>query len=305
MSFRKKGFGELTVNRSFSRVVFSTFTVIALGMMGRPVAASDVDDMAAGGRALPVAPVHNWSGCYLGGYVGGVTESREVNAWNPSSSGGTIPAHTFYDPIGTKLPPNPYDVGEFNYDLNPSVIGGGTLGCNWQGAASPFVFGVEGEAGYMKISASAVSRYSEVVGTNTVTSTTIGDWDALITGRFGAAWDRILVYFKGGVGFTDIKSSIINNCATGPCTFGPLTATGGSTQPFWVAGIGVEYAFSRNWSVKGEFLNLGMYKKYDVCGPGSGPAAGATFCGMHSIEGLRTYKLGVNYYFDTAIAAKQ
>jgi uncharacterized protein YhfF len=37
------------------------------------------------------------------------------------------------------------------------TTGGGTLGCNWQGA-SPFVFGIEGEGGHMKVSASAVVR---------------------------------------------------------------------------------------------------------------------------------------------------
>jgi hypothetical protein len=44
--------------------------------------------------------------------------------------------------------------GEFNYDLGSSVIGGGTLGCNWQGA-SPFVFGIEGEGGYSPLPSSA------------------------------------------------------------------------------------------------------------------------------------------------------
>ena len=52
--------------------------------------------------ALPPANVaaYNWTGCYLGGYVGGATQSREVNAREPSSIGGAIPAGTYYDPIG-------------------------------------------------------------------------------------------------------------------------------------------------------------------------------------------------------------
>jgi hypothetical protein len=34
-------------------------------------------------------------------------------------------------------------------------IGGGTLGCNWQPVGSPFVLGIEGEVGYMKLEGSA------------------------------------------------------------------------------------------------------------------------------------------------------
>jgi outer membrane immunogenic protein len=251
-------------------------------------------------EAPVIAPVtlYNWTGCYLGGYVGGARQSRQVNAWDPTSTGGAFPAGTFYNPIANNLPANTVDAGEFNYDFRSSVIGGGTLGCNWQGA-SPFVFGIEGEGGYMKVSASAVSPYSSGTGSDTIASTRIGNWYASVAGRFGATWDRVLVYFKGGVGFSNIKSSEIDACTTAPCSPGLLTATGSSNRPFWVAGVGVEYAFNNNWSVKGEFLVLGMYQKYAVCGPGAAAAAGSTFCGLHNIEGVHTFKVGVNYYFNT------
>ena len=146
----------------------------------------------------------------------------------------------------------------------------------------------------MKVSASAVVPYSSGTGSDTIASTRIGDWYAAVTGRFGAAWDRVLVYLKGGVGF----SNIVDRTYHCPQP-GPLTATGSSNQPFWVAGVGVEYAFNNNWSVKGEFLVLGMYQKYAVCGPGAAAAAGSTFCGLHNIEGVHTFKVGVNYYFNT------
>jgi outer membrane immunogenic protein len=251
---------------------------------------------------LPGA-AYNWTGCYLGGYVGGARQSREVNAWDPTSTGGVFPAGTFYNPIGNNLPPNKVDIGEFNYDLGSSVIGGGTLGCNWQGS-SPFVFGIEAEGGYMRVSASAVAPYSVGTGSDTVASTGIGDWYASVSGRFGYAWDRVLLYLKGGVGFSNVNSSVIDACSAAPCSPGQLTATGSANQPFWVAGVGVEYAFNNNWSVKGEFLNLGMYKKFEICGPGAAAAAGSTFCGIHNIEGVRTYKVGVNYHFNTPIVAK-
>ncbi len=252
-------------------------------------------------EAPPAVAAYNWTGCYLGGYVGGALESRQANAWDPRSTGGVFPAGTFYNTSAGLNPDN--EGGNFNYDLHGSVTGGGTLGCNWQGA-SPLVFGIEGEAGYMKVSAAYPVPYSFPTGSDTSSSTTIGNWDAALTGRVGYAWDRVLVYLKSGVGFANINTSFIDACAAAPCSPALLTATGGSRQPFWVAGVGVEYAFNNDWSIKGEFLVLGMYKSFAVCGPGEAAAAGSTFCGKYNVEGAHTFKMGVNYHFNTPLVAK-
>jgi outer membrane immunogenic protein len=290
------------IMRNLNLIVSAGITVSAIYGIGAANAA-DLPARTYTEASPPVVAAYNWTGCYLGGYVGGARQSREVNAWDPISTGGVFPAGTFYNPTANNHPANKVDVGEFNYDLGSSVIGGATLGCNWQGV-SPLVFGIEGEGGYMRVSASAVAPYSFGTGSDTVASTRIGDWYAAVTGRFGYAWDRVLVYLKSGVGFSNINSSVIDACAAAPCTPGLLTATGSSKQPFWVAGAGVEYAFNNNWSVKGEFLVLGIYKTYAVCGPGAAAAAGSTFCGKHNIEGVHTFKAGVNYHFDTPILAK-
>jgi outer membrane immunogenic protein len=284
-------------------VVSATFGIGSANAADLP-ARTSTEAPAPAAPPPPAAAVYNWTSCYLGGYVGGATQSREVNGWDPRSTGGVVPAGTFYEPNANNHPANDVDIGEFNYDLHSGVIGGGTLGCNWQGA-SPYVFGIEGEGGYMKVSGSALTIYSTNAGTNdTIASTRIGNWYASVSGRFGYAWDRVLVYLKGGVGFSNVSSSVIDACTAAPCSPGLLNATGSSHQPFWVAGIGIEYAFDNNWSVKGEFLNLGMYKRFEVCGPGGAAAAGSTFCGIHAIEGVRTYKMGVNYHFNAPIVTR-
>ena len=43
----------------------------------------------------PAVVAYNWTGCYLGGYVGGALQSREVNAWDPRSTGGVFPVGTY------------------------------------------------------------------------------------------------------------------------------------------------------------------------------------------------------------------
>lgn len=275
-------------------LIFSTVVAVSaiFGIGAAKAADLPVRTSTEAGAIEPVT-LYNWTGCYLGGYAGGARQSRQVNAYDPVSTGGVFPAGTTYNPTA-----NNAVGGEFNYDFGSGAIGGGTLGCNWQGA-SPFVFGIEGEGGYMKLSASGVSPYSFGTGSDTVASTEIGDWYAAVTGRIGAARDRVMVYLKGGVGFSNIRSSEIDGCTAAPCSPALLTATGGSSRPFWVAGAGVEYAINTNWSVKGEFLILGMYDKYAVCGSGAAAAAGSTFCGLHNVEGVRTFKLGLNYYFNT------
>jgi outer membrane immunogenic protein len=72
----------------------------------------------------------------------------------------------------------------WNVPLDSSVIGGGTLGCNWQPVGTPFVFGVEGEGGYMKLEGSALDplinpglTVAAVRGTPDVLgSARVGDW---------------------------------------------------------------------------------------------------------------------------------
>jgi outer membrane immunogenic protein len=292
----------MAVIRSLLIAGISALVLLGMAIYGLGVA-SAADTVVDEKARPPTAAPHNWTGCYVGGYLGGATQSRQVNAWDPKSTGGVFPAGTFYNPAANGRPANAVDIAEFNYNLDPGAIGGGTLGCNWQGA-SPFVFGIEGEGGYMKLSGSTVVPYSLGTGSDTVASTRIGDWYAAFTGRFGYAWDRVLVYLKGGVGFSNINSSVIDACSAAPCSPGLLTASGSSDQPFWVGGVGVEYALNGDWSIKGEFLNLGMYKKLEVCGPGAAAAAGSTFCGIHNIEGVRTYKVGVNYRFNTPDVAK-
>lgn len=166
------------------------------------------------------------------------------------------------------------------------------------------MFGIEGEGGYMRIAASPIVPYSFGTGSDTVAKTRIGDSFAAVTGRVGYAWDRVLVYLKSGAGFANIHASETDACSAAPCSPGLITATGSSHQPFWVAGAGVEYAFNNDWSAKGEFLVLGMYKTFAVCGAGAAAAAGSTFCGKDNIEGVHSFKVGVNYHFNTPIVAK-
>ncbi len=258
----------------------------ALGLLGAtlliagPAVAADLGPRPAY-KAPPFAPVFTWTGCYIGGFAGGAS-GADVNATELSTSSGT-----FYNGTGT-----PY-----SYRTDASAIAGGTVGCNWQPGGTQWVLGVEGEGAYLHSKGSAVDPNSVAqFGSDTVDSTKIGDWYAVVAGRLGYAVGPWLVYAKGGAAFTKVNSSVIDACNTpGVCGTALITATGSSSPVSAAVGGGLEYALTDHWTVKGEYLWLGINPSFSVCGVAS---TGSTFCSAHTVgNGISTGKLGVNYKF--------
>jgi len=71
-----------------------------------------------------------------------------------------------------------------------------------------------------------------------------------VTGRIGAAFDRLLVYGKGGVAFAhDINT--LNDIAA-------CMASTDLNRVGWTAGAGLEYAFNQNWTARIEYDYLGF-----------------------------------------------
>src|SRR4029078_3737370 len=74
---------------------------------------------------------------------------------------------------------------------------GGTAGYNWQGAGSPWVFGLEGDIAWTNIRGSSALCGGLICETR-------NNWFGTVRGRVGYAWDRFLPYFTGGVAFGDV-----------------------------------------------------------------------------------------------------
>jgi outer membrane immunogenic protein len=235
-------------------------TVAAIGFAGTASAA----DLAV--RPVPVyAPVFNWSGCYLGGYVGGAWNAENVQVFDVNGYNG-------------------FPLNYWSYDTDSSFIGGGTVGCNWQPIGSPWVFGIEGEIGAIDIKGTGYDPYDPFFSINSTTK--IGDWYGMVTGRLGYAWDRVLVYAKGGAAFLDVENTV-----TDPILNPGFIATNKESVATWTVGGGLEYAFNWNWSLKAEYMFIGL-DNYNACG-----AFGTTFCWNHDFEGIHTAKIGLNYRF--------
>jgi outer membrane immunogenic protein len=252
----------------------------ALGLLGATLLIAGPAVAADLGSRPFYKPAFTWTGCYIGGFAGGASGAG-VNANELSS-----PSAGFYNVTGT-----PY-----SYRTDASAIAGGTVGCNWQPAGTQWVLGVEGEAGYLHSKGSVPDPNSAPFAFDTTDSTKIGDWYGVVAGRLGYAVGPWLIYAKGGAAFTHVSSSIIDT-STAPPGIAVINATGSSSPVSAAAGGGLEYALTDHWTVKGEYLWLGINPSFSVCGVGVGIST-ANYCSGHTVgNGMSTGKLGVNYKF--------
>jgi outer membrane immunogenic protein len=261
-------------------------------------------EMASKSVALPGTAGSNWSGCYAGGYAGAAWGRDSVDTFDPSAKVASVfgPPPFVQTPFystgaGLSAAPAPY-----SYNLGASGMGGGTLGCNFQAASSRIVWGLEAEAGVLRLTATVQNPYTTAFGLNDTTdSTTVGNWYGAVAGRLGYSVADMLFYLKGGVGFTHVAAESLDLCITGTggCGSQALFARGSANPVFFVAGGGAEWAFLQNWSVKAEYLFLGIDQNFAACGPGGGRLflPNLTFCANHHVGGLHTAKIGVNYKF--------
>jgi outer membrane immunogenic protein len=158
----------------------------------------------------------------------------------------------------------------YSASANGGVVGG-TLGFNYQ--MNAFVFGVEGDFDWSGINSSTVTAICGATG-NCQTGNT---WLSTLRGRIGFAADRIYFYGTGGGVFGNEQ-----------ITANGVTNT--KTQAGWTAGVGVESAFTENWTAKIEYLyaNLGTGTCASACG------------GVPISVGLtdNLIRAGVNYKFN-------
>lgn len=224
-------------------------SVVSLGLAGLG-SASAADMAVKAARPMP-APVmvYNWTGCYIGGNVGGLWVDTDWTTSTGADSGG----HTA-----------------------SGVTAGGQIGCNYQ--TGPWVFGVEGMFNWADADGSHVSPAG-------LTQTTNTNWLANVTARTGYAFDRSLIYVKGGGAWIDQSN-------TATTVGGTLFDTGDHTRSGWTVGAGYEYAFAPNWSAKIEY----NYMDFGNKSPAFCPAAGA--CGTFNVDQTAQVALfGVNYRF--------
>jgi outer membrane immunogenic protein len=257
---------------------------LALAGLTLPAGAADLGARPIGkAPAIAPPPIFTWTGCYIGGFVGGAFAERDVLNVDVGGPPGTA---TFGVPWNA-----PLNHGWIT-ELDSSFIGGGTVGCNYQWPGSSFVIGIEGEVGFLSLEGTAADPLSPNL--DTIATTKIGDWYGMITGRLGWAINTVLIYAKGGAAFVDVDHAVIDASALPP-GINTIVTGFSDTKTTWTAGGGVEWAFAPNWSVKAEYMFIALDDVDTSCGVAT--LGGGTFCFTHDVGGIHTGKLGVNFRF--------
>jgi outer membrane immunogenic protein len=247
------------------KVVIGGLAVLALTA---PVFAADMAVKAPVLKAPPPPPVYVWSGFYIGGYVGG--------SWGEHTVTSVVPGVGFFDN-------NPFQ----SYRIHGSgFLGGGTIGYNFQ--FSNIVLGVEAEGGYLG------ARKTSVVPDGGDAGDQLNfkySGYAVLAARFGLAFDRLLVYAKGGGAWARVKHVEGDLDLPGPALDPNFSYSVSKTAHGWAAGGGLEWAWTNNWTIKGEYLFL----QFDDFTARDAGARG------YKIENeVHTAKIGLNYKFGPA-----
>jgi outer membrane immunogenic protein len=156
-------------------------------------------------KAPMLMPMYSWTGCYVGGNVGGVWATTN---WTIAANGQAIT----------------------NQNIS-SFLGGGQVGCNYQ--ISAWVFGVQGDYDWTNAN-TATADMAAVALTDHTNIKSL----ASVTGRVGYAWDRFLGYVKGGAAWEkETYGTTVN-------VIGVTFSTASETRTGWTIGVGGEYGFT-------------------------------------------------------------
>jgi outer membrane immunogenic protein len=116
--------------------------------------------------------------------------------------------------------------------------------------------------------------------------------------RIGRAWDRTLLYIKGGGAVADDRyratcSTLVGACLGTGLAVGDTLARADETRWGWLIGAGLEWAFTPNWSAKIEynFMDFGRERlNFGLVGGGTVP--------FDIDQHIHVVKAGINYRFN-------
>jgi outer membrane immunogenic protein len=259
------------------------FSVAATGLllfMAWPITAHAADLYGGSYKDSPapapfVAPFR-WTGFYLGGDVGG--------AW---ARGGDVSSRC--SPAGVCL----QRPAGGNVDAN-SFIGGVHAGYNWA-IAPKWIGGVEGDFMWTGLDGSTSAPDVTLAGG---VAAPVGhswsrdvSWLASIRGRIGyTVAPKALWYFTGGVAWqeADYAATQINTPGSRASTSFSQTTTG------YVLGSGLEWAMTKNWVIRGEYLYYN-FEGESASAPHSAIPARASF--KWDDSEIHSLRAGISYKF--------
>lgn len=229
---------------------------------------------------LSQTPANRWTGFYVGGLGGGAFTSAKISQ--------------------TMTTPSPFaaiDTAAVSASASPTLQPGTALagiefGYNQQW--NHFVLGGEVDMDYFggQTTRSTTSAFpSTPTSSYSVTSSISTSWLLTARERLGWATDHWLIYAGGGLA-VERENFYQSVALIAPSV---QTTSASSTRLGWAAGVGAEYAITRNWSIKGEYLHvdLGSMNTVATLTP---PYAGLVLSGNEHLTS-EIARGGVSYHF--------
>ncbi len=227
----------------------------ALGVMGMAsiATAADLPSRGAALAPVPVFAATKWTGFYVGAHLGWAQHNGNLDAFTPFNGFAGFPV------TGLK---------------SSSVMGGVQAGYNYQ--MGSIVAGLEAD-----VSIASLKKTSLANAPGTPFSSK-ANWFATVAPRLGYSFGDALLYVKGGLAVADFEYSHLQ---------GINLIKAGTTRAGYVVGAGLEYALTRNLSLKAEYNYMDFGKgRTTITGPG--PTIWVT-----PKREIQTVKVGVNYRF--------
>jgi outer membrane immunogenic protein len=251
------------------RIKLALAAAILLGFGATSVASAA--DMAVKARPAVAPIMYNWSGCYIGGNVGG--------GWSRMDT----------ERVQTDLVAPAF--ANYGRENDSGFIGGGQAGCDFM-AGKDLVFGVQGMFDFGNVNGRhALTDFPAFSETNNLRS--IGT----ATGRIGYLWTpTFLGYVKGGMAFLRERNQVF-------APAGALVESSSFTLPGMTVGVGGEWMFAPDWSVFAEWNYMWIE---DKSGQYFTPAPSFVGETLNVKPVAQTALVGVNYKFhwDGPVVAK-
>lgn len=229
----------------------------------------------------------NWSGFYVGVHGG----------WAYGDWSGTPTWDQGYGPYSYPNGDSLFPSQEIEGD---NWLAGLTVGANKQ--IDRIVLGIEADVSWGDFGGDGTFATRSAMAGKGGT-----EWDVeqelenlgTIRGRLGYDFGKIMVYGTGGVAFaqTSANTSAYDIASDGSRTVHMSSASVDENHIGWVAGIGAEWAFANNWSLKAEWLHIDLGEadyRFKGASTGGVPHTSDNFNSALEMDIIRA---GLNYRF--------
>lgn len=266
------------MNRNYKICIF--LVLIAVVSIFCPVYAAQAE------KATSSSAGHDWTGIYTGIHFG--------YGWDIGNTKvEALPtAAIFVNLQNTKIEP----------DVN-GIFGGAQLGYNWQ--KNIFVLGIETDFSASGISGTkTISPITQDNGTpypgagNNISLKEKIDWFGTLRLRAGITpIKKLLLYGTGGMAYAHIKT--MTNTDFRPIGTEQYRGSSNETKIGWTAGAGAEYALTKNWSIKTEYLYYDLGSQSNTANPSIPfPPGAPNYQVKYEWEtSAHTVNIGLNYKF--------